>query len=230
MIARPWAVFTTDLPDDQVEDENGILVFPGRNIAEAIGEVLLGLGADVEPPKHEFEHGWTARLKFKGHGFWYQVSVLDPQVYLVVEDNAALLTKKEPELYAELVTGLNEGLAADLQVHDLLWYSREDGPRFPPDGTGSQDPFSPAVRRPRRAKPPRSKTVRAGPRLWPRFLARLFGWLLLLLAASAFSQSKRTSYEEGALFLPIALLLLWLGYRAHRAFDVRLPWVRDEPK
>jgi hypothetical protein len=230
MTVRPWAAFTTDLPDDEFTDEDGVFIFPGRNVAEAIRDVLTHLGAEVEEPEHEFEHGWTAHVKYRGHGFWYQVSRLGPEIYLVVEDNPPLLSPKQPKLYGELIANLNGGLVADSRFHDLLWYSREDGPCFPPDGTGSQDPFASGPRRPRPTNRPRQKVSRGGSRHWPRFLARLFGWLFLLFAASAISAPRTGAREGGVLFLVIAALLLSLGYRVRRVFGVRLPWVRNESK
>ena len=45
---RRWAEFASSLPTDLIEDRDGIIQNGGKSVAAAIGEILRGLGCDVE--------------------------------------------------------------------------------------------------------------------------------------------------------------------------------------
>lgn len=139
-----WTRFLTDLPDDGVENETDILVFPGRNVAEAIGGLLRGLGYEVSEPENQEENGWDFDYYASGRRFWCQVSSYGEPFSLITEDMARTWTdkifKRPPSpIYAEVLTRLNEALAADPRFHQVQWFSDEDF------GTGEPGVASPVA-------------------------------------------------------------------------------------
>jgi hypothetical protein len=66
VIVRSCATFTANLPDDQIENEEGteIVQYGGKSVAEAISEILTRIGCAVKPPRYADEHGWELDLKF----------------------------------------------------------------------------------------------------------------------------------------------------------------------
>ena len=137
-----WALFSADLPDDGVESETDILVYLGRNVAEAIGGLLRGLGYEVSEPEDQEENGWDFDYHASGRRFWCQVSGYEEKFSLVTEDMARTWTDKvfkrpHHPIYAEVLTRLNEAFAADPRFHEVQWFSDEDF------GTGEPGAASP---------------------------------------------------------------------------------------
>lgn len=138
MSVKPWAVFTADFPDDQVEDEWDILTFGGRNVAVAIGGILAQLGCEVSAPIYSGELGWQFGAWFKGRRVWCLISSFHPTFFLNFDDPPALGSRgKEAPAYEEIAEKFSAALAENPRFHDVQWYSREEGPPAPPDGAGA---------------------------------------------------------------------------------------------
>lgn len=130
MKVRPWVEFVSDLPDDGVEDETGFVLYPGRGVAEAVGEHLSKAGYRVSPPDHRWERGWDFDFWASEHRFWCQVSDLDEVFLLVCRDMQRTFTEKflrrgPNALYAEVLDRLASALAHDPRFHGMKW--RFDG-------------------------------------------------------------------------------------------------------
>ncbi|MFZ3007231.1 MAG: hypothetical protein WA047_13780 [Phenylobacterium sp.] len=126
MKVRPWAEFVSDLPDDGVEDDTGFVLYPGRGVAEAIGEHLNKAGYRVSPPEHRWERGWDFEFWASERRFWCQVSDLDEYFLLVCRDMRRTLTdnllRRPPNaLYVEVLNRLNDALTEDPRFHDIRW-------------------------------------------------------------------------------------------------------------
>jgi hypothetical protein len=122
--------FTTTLPDDQVEDGHDIVVFGGRNVALAIGQILTELGCGVDEPYAAGEHGWEFLLTFRGrHSFWCRVTSFHPAFNLLFDHSGGRpAAAKNAGAYAELATKLATALSADRRFENISWWSREEGP------------------------------------------------------------------------------------------------------
>jgi hypothetical protein len=119
---RPEAEFRTALPDDGVEDETDFVEFPGRNVTEAIGAMLAGLGYEVSAPIHAGEHGWELDVRAKGRRFWLQVTRLGgPDCILVTRDMTWQFWRTHPS-FEEFLTQLDTALRADGRFSQLGWY------------------------------------------------------------------------------------------------------------
>jgi hypothetical protein len=138
---RPWAVFTADFPDDAVENDDGtdFVLLGSRNVAEAVRQVLRGLGCEVEEPRDAGDHGWDFGGEGSGRRFWCQITSLYPVFYLLFEDQPVGRGRPTP---GGMIQPLNSALAQDGRFHDVLWYTRKGGPVHPPDGTGAESPMA----------------------------------------------------------------------------------------
>lgn len=132
MRVKPWVAFTTALPDDQVEDgHNNIVLFGGRNVAVAIGEIFTQLGCEVAEPEHAAENGWEFSLRYKArHRFWCQVNSTSYPVFRLLFENMSFRPRAGPSAaaYVELALKLAAALKNDPRFQDGTWWSLRDGP------------------------------------------------------------------------------------------------------
>ena len=137
---RPCAAFIADFPDDQVENEAGteIVLQGGRNVAEAIGQLLRDLGCEVEAPRDAGDHGWDFAAWGHGRECWCQVTSLYPVFFLLFEDERA----KGAPVGRGLSEALDSAMRRDGRFRELLWYTREHGPVEEPDGAGALSPMA----------------------------------------------------------------------------------------
>jgi hypothetical protein len=133
MTVKPWAGFIADFPDDESEDERGVVVCGGRNVAEALGEILTGLGCRVLPPEYAGVKGWEFVLYYKTCMFWCQVTSYHPVFQLFFGDTAIFRGTRAKNVadYSEVAFGLAAALASDSRFHNVVWRSKEDGPPEP---------------------------------------------------------------------------------------------------
>jgi hypothetical protein len=125
-----YAEFLADFPDDHEENERDILLFGGRLAAEAIAEMLRGLGYVVEAPEYMGDHGWDINVYVDGKRIWLELVRLTNEYILQIEALPGLFERlfRRPDLsyYAEFLTKLNEGLARDPRFEPLQWYALVD--------------------------------------------------------------------------------------------------------
>ena len=121
MKVRPWAEFVSDLPDDGVEDDTGFVLYPGRGVAEAIGEHLNKAGYRVSPPEHRWERGWDFEFWASERRFWCQVSDLDEYFLLVCRDMGRTLTDNllQTSFVAALFIAQRLQLRSSVRVQNL---------------------------------------------------------------------------------------------------------------
>ena len=126
---RPFAEFNADFPDDIVEDADGnIVIYPGQNVAEAIGEMLRKAGCVVTPPLHEAHRGWSFEAVAKDRTIWLLVSDLGGQHILQTEERGSFWRKlfgARDTIYADVMTGLNDALAKDARFKNVLWFPKD---------------------------------------------------------------------------------------------------------
>ncbi|HEX2815192.1 MAG TPA: hypothetical protein VHN39_02280 [Phenylobacterium sp.] len=134
MTVTPWAGFIADFPDDQVEGGGRRMeVLGGRNVAVALGEMLIGLGCQVSTLDYAGLKGWEFELYYQRHRFWCQVTSFHPAFYLLFDDPAITRATraKNAAAYAEIWRKLADALEQDPRFHDVEWRSMEDGPPEP---------------------------------------------------------------------------------------------------
>jgi len=127
VIVRSCATFTTDLPDDHIEDGAEIIQFGGKSVAEAISEILTRLGCAVAPLRYADEHGWELDIKFGKRSLWCQVTFMD--FYLVFFEDKSWINEllgRHHHLYLDILKRLAQELGQDLRFHDVLWFLRDE--------------------------------------------------------------------------------------------------------
>jgi hypothetical protein len=127
MVIRPCAEFRADFPDDMIEEDGEIVQFPGRAVAETMSEMLRNIRYGATAPEHQQENGWDFDVKIQKRTIWIQVSDLGDGFVLASKCYAGLLPRQQDEVvYAEVLTRLNECLAADVRFSNVRWQMRGD--------------------------------------------------------------------------------------------------------
>lgn len=122
---KAYAELVADFPDDMVEEDGEIVVFPGRTAAEAVAEILRDKGYDVRPPEHMDEHGWDLNIYVDGKRIWLELQDLGEEYVLQIEAIAGFFRRLfgiDLTYYAEFLTKLNEGLGHDPRFRSVRWY------------------------------------------------------------------------------------------------------------
>ncbi|WP_421932637.1 hypothetical protein [Phenylobacterium sp.] len=129
----PLAEFTSDFPEDGIEDDDGVLQFGGRAVTEAIVDILKGFGFRVSPPEYD-EHGWGFDFYASERRFWCQVTALDTFLFSCDDVSRTLMDKilKRPPnaIYIDVMTRLGEALGRHPRFHHVRWYV-DDSSRSP---------------------------------------------------------------------------------------------------
>lgn len=133
MIVRNAATFTSDLPDDEIENDEDtgpdFIQYGGKSVIEAIAAILTRLGCVVEPPEHAHEHGWDMRFKYGKRKLWCQVTLIEGYVFIIEDMSRSFISKirgRHDPLFLDILTRLAQELGQDLRFHDVLWFRNED--------------------------------------------------------------------------------------------------------
>lgn len=133
---RSRAEIVADFPDDSIEDDDDIIQFGGRGLAEAIVEMLRRLGYEVSTPEHRDEHGWDFTVRSNRKKVWMQVTDLRTEYVLSTDyiwSLRAFLSKEQ--MYAPLLRRLNQEFARDPRFKNVSWYGA-----YEPGGRGAANP------------------------------------------------------------------------------------------
>lgn len=134
-----WAGFVADFPDDQVEAAGDIKVFGGRNVAVALGEILVGLGCSrVSGPESAGEEGWHFDFYYEGHRSWCRVQSFHPVFWLLFEDASG--SRKGATAYVEIWRRFGNALEQDPRFHKIIWRPSNEGPPDWDDVEAAADP------------------------------------------------------------------------------------------
>jgi hypothetical protein len=123
---REVAEFRTTLPDGAVEDEAGadFLVWPGRPALEAIGEILVGLGCELEPIECADFKGWDMGFRYRERALWMRVTQIEKHVAYFADPNLwPKLIGRSHRLYLELLDRVGESLGRDPRFSDVQWFA-----------------------------------------------------------------------------------------------------------
>ncbi len=127
MKIRPWAEFTSYLPDDHIEDGAQIIQLGGRSAARAIADMLALGGCEVSEPIYLDENGWGLHITAEKRRLWCQVTLINGYV-IVLEQNswiAEVLGRLHPA-YLRVLRQLGIALAGDPRFHSVRWYTSDE--------------------------------------------------------------------------------------------------------
>ena len=137
-----YAELVTVLPDDIVEQDGEIVTYPGRNVGEAIGEILRAADYDVGPPEYMDEHGWDLNVYVGGKRIWLELQGIDPGEFVLQTEAMVGVFKRlfgaDLTYYAEFLTKLSDGLEQDPRFSKVEWYKLLN---HTPVGEGARDPL-----------------------------------------------------------------------------------------
>ena len=84
-MVRSRAEIGTNFPDDMVEVDGDVVLWGGRNVTVAIGEILTRFGAEVSKPVLE-DCGWALSISYKGREPWCLVQDAGGFIYFIMKD------------------------------------------------------------------------------------------------------------------------------------------------
>jgi hypothetical protein len=124
---RPCAEFTAVFPDDSIEEDGDIVQFGGRGVAEAMAAMLQDAGFDVSTPEHHFEHGWDFDVKTQRKRVWIQITEIGDVFVLASKFYGGTFPRRsDEEVYSDVLTRLNAGLACDVRFSKVRWQHLRD--------------------------------------------------------------------------------------------------------
>ena len=129
MTLKPWLMCDTTLPDDCIEDDEDIIQQPGRNVAEALCEVLAAIGCSkIGDPWEEGPKGWQFLFVSEGKPFWCRVSRPGSQCLVYFGKNYTFegLFRAGPSRHEVFLKRLADGLARDDRFSNQRWYSHKE--------------------------------------------------------------------------------------------------------
>ena len=124
MILRPVVEFRSGFPDDTVEDDDEIVQWPGRNIAEFLKATLESLGYRVSEPVHAHEHGWELDIWRGPKRLWLQVSVLDEEECYLTAENKTSWLWPDVRLFRAFLSDLQIAIERDSRFSPVGWYPK----------------------------------------------------------------------------------------------------------
>ena len=137
MTLRPDVQFRSGFPDDAVGDDHGIVVWPGRNITEALKAALEPLGYRVSEPICAEHAGWELDIWRGRKGLWLRINVVDvDECYLMTKSSSSWLWP-EMTLFRTFLSDLQGILLADGRFSRVAWFAeggidRRDAPAAGP--------------------------------------------------------------------------------------------------
>lgn len=122
MTFRPDVQFRSGFPDDALEDDHGIVVWPGRNIAGALKASLERLGYGVSEPVCAEHAGWELDIRRGRKGLWLRINVVAAdECYLMSKSSSSWLWP-EMRVFRVFLTDLQHILEADSRFDIIGWF------------------------------------------------------------------------------------------------------------
>ena len=121
---RPEIVFSSAFPDDSIEDEDGFVQWPGRNVAETLKVALEGRGYRVSDPVHMHEKGWELDIWRGRRRFWIRVSMGDVEANYLTAENMAFFLWPDAKLFRAFLADLRDVLEADHRFSRIRWFPK----------------------------------------------------------------------------------------------------------
>jgi hypothetical protein len=126
IIVRSLATFQADFPDDCIEDDFDIVVQGGRNVTEAIRDILVANDCTDTKLHYGGDHGWELTFVHQGYPLWMQLTRIDPEYILTCKESPGMSDGSGSPPHLKALLMLNEQLRRDERFHDLVWYRHRD--------------------------------------------------------------------------------------------------------
>ena len=127
MIVRPWVTFDSDLPYDGIEDEEGFVQWPSKNVAEALAEILRRLGCEDVDIDVLDERGYEVTFSIGNRQFGSRVTMIEQ--YLVGFSQYSwwdgVMKRLRPE-YLDILRRMDAELKRDGRFHNMRWFAADE--------------------------------------------------------------------------------------------------------
>ena len=223
-----WAGLVADFPDDQVATTDRIIVYGGRNVAIALGELLAGLGCtNVAAPWDVSDVGWEFDFNYSGrHRFLCRVQSFHPIFWLLFEDHSSRGNRRRsPGAHFELWQKFTNALEQDARFDQILWRTDKEGP---PDSEEFAIPDHLRDRNIPVEIPPAPTTPRtkaAGGPMAPAVIGAWFALLVVMLIVvektihGAEAQDAFKSLAIAGLLIGLAIVMVTIDRRRKRSLE-----------
>jgi hypothetical protein len=138
-----WAQLSSNLPDDQIEENGEIVRFGGVGACEAIAETLTGMGFEIEGPLEAGLNGWELYPKKGKLKVWMQITDFGDGTHLLgVEELKLFRSRARRRWFVEQVlVPFNGALRKNEKFTDVAWIDPNDVL----EGGGAYSPADPSV-------------------------------------------------------------------------------------
>lgn len=121
MTIKHLVQFTTDLPDDSIEEDGNFVQWSGKGVSEAIAEMLRRRGYDVSEPDCLEHAGWELGISKGKRSFIARISEIY-DFHLSLHPSAWFGGGKKWPEYREVLNAVNEALRSDGRFHNIRWF------------------------------------------------------------------------------------------------------------
>jgi hypothetical protein len=126
MIVREKVEFASTFPDDTIETED-TFILPGKNIAEALADIIQRLGYNVEPVENAGDHGWDFFIRAEKHNFYCQVTLIyDCLVQFNDTEAWYRFWKRHTPEYLDFLQRVSAALKADSRFPNVHWATHRE--------------------------------------------------------------------------------------------------------
>lgn len=134
MIVRPYARFESSLPEDLIEDENGLFTQPpGKSVTDAIGEILREIGCEIYyGPGPVLDIAWEYGVETGGRNFRVGINLVEDYWFFIVSQSwlDKVLRRSSP-VHVDLLQRFARRLEADPRFSNIRWYLNRDEADMP---------------------------------------------------------------------------------------------------
>jgi len=202
-----WAGFVAYFRDDEVATGEEIAVYGGRNVAAALGEILVALGcSQVSEPDYGGEVGWDFRFRYGDrHSFWCRVQSFHPIYWLLFEGPSG---RRGEATHVDLWRKFADALEQDPRFAQILWRSAEEGPPKWNEFTITDDLPKRRILEELPPSPTKAKPKAAGGFLAPAVIGV---WCLLTVAVVAMLEATIHPSKDERTYVALAIVGLIVG-------------------
>jgi hypothetical protein len=124
---RSWVLFDADLPYDGIEEGGDFIQWPGKNVAEALADILIGCGYEDVAIDNLHHAGYEITFSVGKRYFGARVTVIDTYTVSIHQYSwlDELFGRQRPE-YLEALKRLNAELARDGRFRGIRWFTRDE--------------------------------------------------------------------------------------------------------
>jgi hypothetical protein len=145
-----WAQFTSNLPDDQVEENGSVVRFGGLNVCTVLADIVCGMGFEVEGPYEAHLSGWEIYAKKRKLSLVVFITDLADGIFLLGASEVRIFfnsDRRRKWFAEEVLVPFNKGLRNSDFFTQVGWISPDDAPihKDPSEEIGVYSPADPAA-------------------------------------------------------------------------------------